>query len=852
MRSLVFCFLASWCAAPLIAHAATLSGVVIDAETGAPVTAAVIHLDNTPHGTLTDQNGAFTLNGLPAGRHIVTVGLIGYRLHKQRVTLGDEPVSLSIALHPEVLPGQTVLVTASRVKDREAPVTFTNLPREEIARTYSVQDVPVLLQSLPSVHAYSDAGNGVGYSYLSVRGFGQKRVNVLINGIPQNGPTSHEVYWVDLPDVLSNVQDIQVQRGVGSSLYGSSAIGGSINVITTNFNPERSVTAFAGAGSYGTRKLSVAFNSGLVDDSYAMYGRFSRITSDGYRQQSWSDLWSYFLGVRRFDPSMTTTLLVYGGPERTHLAYNGVTRAYLDGTVSGDARADRRYNPLTYENEIDTFNQPHYELHHDWQIAPALRLNTTLYAITGEGYYDQFRKARSLEEFRLPTFRVKDPSLYPLSWYTRNADGTPRADANGDYTITKSDLTRRRNVENREYGVLPRMAWEHHGGTLTAGGELRAHSGRHWGQITWLAAPPPGVAPGHLYYDYRERKLTTSAFVQEMAHILPRVTLMADLQAVRHLYTLDRDSLTRYRYDAEFRWISPKAGVNVNITDRLHAFTNIAYARREPITDDLADPQDYWNEPSFAERETTFVGGQIGQIRLKNPTVKPERVINFELGTGYRSPRINAMLTLYHMDFRNEIVPWVGQISEASGNPVTGNADRSVHRGIELEATATPAHFLELGGNVSINNDHFVRYTEHQMDWDAWQTVSLPRNGNRIAGFPTMLANARARLTHGGWSLGATWRYAGRQYLDNAENTANSIAPYHVTDVSLAYRIEKRFGLKGMEVRVSVNNLFDRLYEASGYVDDVYAVASQNAIYATPYFIPAAPRNAFFSIQWEL
>jgi len=210
------------------------------------------------------------------------------------------------------------------------------------------------------------------------------------------------------------------------------------------------------------------------------------------------------------------------------------------------------------------------------------------------------------------------------------------------------------------------------------------------------------------------------------------------------------------------------------------------------------------------------------------------------------------MLTLYHMDFRNEIVPWVGQISEASGNPVTGNADRSVHHGIELEATAKPASFLELGGNVSINNDHFVRYTEHQMDWEAWQTVSLPRNGNRIAGFPTMLANARARLTHGGWSLGAGWRYVGRQYLDNAENAANSIAPSHVTDVSLAYRIEKRFGLKGMEARVSVNNLFDRLYEASGYVDDVYAVASQNAIYATPYFIPAAPRNAFLSIQWEL
>jgi iron complex outermembrane receptor protein len=852
MRSLVYRLALLSVLLPVSAFAGALSGTILDAETGDPVPAAGVFLDNTAYGTLTDQQGTYLLSDLPAGRHVLTVRLIGYRVHKERVTIGDTPLSLLLALTPEVLPGQTVLVTASRAKDRETPVTFSTVTREEIASTYSVQDVPMLLQSLPSVNAYSDAGNGVGYSYLSVRGFNQKRVNVLVNGIPLNGPTSHEVYWVDMPDVLSNVQDIQVQRGVGSSLYGSSAIGGSINIVTTNFSPDRAVTAYTGIGSYNTRKYSFAFNSGLVDNSYAMYGRFSHIRSDGYRDQSWSNLWSYFLGVRRFDPTMTTTFLVYGGPEQTHLAYNGVQRSYLDGTVTGDKRVDRRYNSLSYAGELDNFNQPHYELHHDWQLTPKLRLNSIVYTVTGNGHYDQFRAQRVLEEYRLPAILIDDPTLYPPTWYRSNADGTPRADGSGRFAVRKSDLVRRRNVENAEYGFVPRMAWEHTRGTLTVGGELRSHSGRHWGEITWLAAPPPNTFPDHIYYDYRERKLTTSAFVHEMFHLTPRVTLMADVQAVRHRYSLDRDKLTRYAYDTDFSWISPKAGVNVNISGRVHAFANVAYARREPITDDLADPQDYWNEPSFAARETTIVNGQIETIRLSKPTVQPERVMNYELGTGYRSRDLSVMLTLYRMDFRNEIVPWVGQISEASGTPITGNAERSLHQGIELEATAKPASFLEVGGNVTLNDDHFVRYTEHQMDWDAWQTVSISRNGNRIAGFPTMLANARATVSHSGWRAGATWRYVGRQYLDNAEDRANSLSPYHVTDVTLGYRLGKRFGLKGAEVRLAVNNVFDRLYEASGYVDDVYAVASISSIHATPYYIPAAPRNMFLSFQWEL
>ena len=846
---LLLTFTASALTSP--AQAGTLSGTVRNAETKEPLVAANVFLDNTPYGVATDADGQFALSGIPSGRYTLTASFIGYGVYKKRVEVSDAPLTLVITLHPEVLPGQTVVVTASRAKDRETPVAFSNLTKEDIRKSYYAQDVPVLLETMPSVNAYSDAGNGIGYSYMSIRGFDQKRINVLINGIPHNGPTSHEVYWIDLPDFLSNVEDIQVQRGVGSSLYGSSALGGTVNVVTSNFSTRRTISAYAGMGSFDTRKYSFAFNSGLVDNSYVMCGRFSRIRSDGYRDQSWTSLWSYFLGVARYDATMTTKFQVYGGPEQTHLAYYGVSRDYIEGKITGDVRRDRRFNPLEYENELDNFNQPHYELHHDWQITEDLRLNNTLYTIKGKGSYDQFRKERSLEEYRLPTFVVKDSTLYPASWYEQDAQDQPEADANGEYTVVNSDLIKSRWVEDDEYGWLPRLTWEHGRGTLITGGELRRHRGQHWGMITWLGASPPSINPDYVYYSYAEKKLTVSAFAHEVFRLTPKITLMGDVQAVQHTYSLSRDTVTHYSYTTDFRWMSPKAGINFNLTDRIHLFGNVSMTKREPVTSDLVDPQDYWSEPNFAGRDTVRAGGRITEIRLSRPTVGPERMINYELGAGYRSPHLSATANLYHMDFRNEIVPYAGQISEASGLPVTGNAERSVHQGVELEASVKPLSFVEVSGNLSVNDDHFVRYTENVMDWDAWTPVSVVRDGKRIAGFPAMLANVRGIVSHWGWTAGLTWRYVGRQYLDNSETQDNSVAPYHVTDLMLAYRFGSRFGLRGLEVRLQVNNVFDQLYEAAGYMDDVYAVASEGEIYGTPYFIPAATRNAFLSIQWE-
>ena len=832
--------------------AATITGFVMNAESGDPIIGANVYLDDTPYGVVTGTDGAFRITGVPDGAYRVTASHVGYTVYKKRVTVDGDFSGMTVFLQPEVLSGQTVVVTATRAKDRETPVTFSNLSREDIEQRYSTQDVPMLLQTMPSAYAYSDAGNGVGYSYLKIRGFDQKRINVLINGIPHNGPTSHEVYWIDMPDLLANAEDVQVQRGVGNSLFGSNALGGTVNIITNNYNTEPSISAYMGTGSFATRKYSFALNSGLAANRYVMYGRFSRITSDGYRDQSWTRLSSYFFGVARYDENMTTKVHIYGGPEETHLSYYGVTRDYLEGNISGDRRVDRRHNPLTYENELDTFTQPHYELHHDWQVTPKVRLGNTLYTIKGEGEYDQFRRDRDFTEFRLPTFSVADPNLYPSSWYRRDANGNPEGDEFGRYTITKSDLIRKRWVQNDEYGWLPRVTLDHRNGSLTVGGELRLHEGLHRGTITWLGATPPNVTPGYEYYRYTENKRTVSAFIHESYGLTPFVTLMGDVQAVSHTYRLGKDPITSYEHETTYRWLSPKFGVNINLTDRIHTFASIAHAQREPISSDLVDPQDYWNVPNFTRADTLRTGGEVTAIRLSDPTVEPERMVNVEVGAGYRSPSLSLSANVYHMDFRNEIVPWVGQINEDSGLPATGNADRSVHQGIEIEFGARPASFFELSGNLNVNADRFINYTEHAMDWDAWETVSVVRDGNRIALFPAVLGNLRGTVSLGGASASVAWRYVGRQYLDNSETTEYSIDPFHTTDLIVAYEFGRRWGVKNLRIELQITNVFDRLYAAGGYMDDVYAVASEGKVYGTPYFIPAATRSAFLSMQWKL
>ncbi len=333
----------------------------------------------------------------------------------------------------------------------------------------------MLLSDVPGIYAYSDAGNGIGYTYLKIRGFDQKRISVMINGIPLNDPEDHQVYWVDMPDFLSSVHDIQIQRGVGSSIYGTSSFGGTVNIQTSEMNLPRQIKVSAGTGTYNTKKYSLNLHSGLIDNQYAISARFTKISTDGYRENSAVDLWSYFLSAARYTLNTSTFINVYGGPELTHASW--------EASPESELRKNHRYNPISYKNEVDNFNQPHYELHHRWQLTDNLNWKNSVYYISGKGYYEGFKfeedyeKKEELFNYGFQPFYLPDSTL-----------------------VERTDLVRQKWEDKNHIGWISRVDWDHSCGALTCGLDGYIFDSNHRGKVVWAAQLPPGTSPEKNYY----------------------------------------------------------------------------------------------------------------------------------------------------------------------------------------------------------------------------------------------------------------------------------------------------------------------------------------------------------------
>ena len=321
---------------PALAGAGEIIGRVLDAETGAPLAYANVWVEDTDSGAISNRDGGFRLEAPSGAALTLVVSYLNYENASLTLAPGAGPVE--VLLERSVIVEDPILVTATRIRPHLDPVPVKNMDRETLDRRYWAQDPPMLLAETPGVYAYNEGGAGLGNSYLRLRGFAQSRVSVMINGIPLNGGDSHEVWWVDLPDFAASLKDVQVQRGVMGSLYGSTALGGSINLVTDSFARERSLRLSSGAGSWGTLKSSVEYSSGLLDEALSFNLRLSSLETDGYRDQSWMKSWAYFANLSRQGERSTTRLNFYGGPENTHLAYKGITREQLEN--------ERERNPL--------------------------------------------------------------------------------------------------------------------------------------------------------------------------------------------------------------------------------------------------------------------------------------------------------------------------------------------------------------------------------------------------------------------------------------------------------------------------------------------------------------------------
>ncbi len=701
-------------------------------------------------------------------------------------------------------------VTGLRAAAGETPVTVSNLDREEIERRYWAQDVPILLESVPGFYASNDSGNGIGYSYFYLRSFDMRRTAVSLNGVPLNDAHSHGLFFIDLADFLATTGDIQVQRGVGTTLYGGSAIGGSIDLRTAPPLPQRRLRLVALGGSYGTSRLSLSYDTGLVDERWAATFRYSRVTSNGYRDQSWADMWSYFGSLVRTGETTTLRINLFGGPEETHLAYEGVTRPYLDGEITGDERRDRRFNPLVYPGEIDSFFQPHYQLIHTWRLSPSLVLQNTLFFFSGDGYFQQFKEDGWLPEYGLEPFPGPDGRL-----------------------IDTSDLVRRREVDEWDAGLIPSLEWSHSGGrgSLQLGAALRLHSGRHFGIVQWAQHYPPELPPDHRTYDYELDKATLQPFVQESWSFGPRWSLLAGLTWTHHRYEMHDDRINGIEIDSTYSFLLPRLGVTCRPGDRWSLYANVSRGGREPAFRDLYDPQDYWSPPP--------------------QDLEPEELTDYELGARHTWSAGSAALNLYYLDFSNAIV-WAGGLDN-NGDPVTANGAVTEHYGLELDLEWTPLPRWRVLLSGALAESRIVDFVEYGFDGEA-----IDHSGNSLPISPRWLATLQLIGGAGPVDGFLQLRYVDDFYLDNTEDmrrypeirqAAGYIhrvnEAYATVDLGLeldlgpraaSFVSARRLGLQGR-----VNNLGDALYTTFGYFDG-----------EQPVWIPAATRNAYLglTIDW--
>ncbi len=768
-------------------------GAVVDQNTGNPVIGAHVVLSSQGKDVareVTGVDGTFDLRGLQPGTYVLSVSHIAYEPFEDTLRLKDKDVRLIVRLNPSTILMPPIDVQAARVSETDG-VPFTEIASDLIGKLYTNEEPPTIFDKTPGVFAYSEDGLGIANSHLNIRGFPSNRILVMINGIPVNDPESHTVYWVDYPDILSDASEIQVQRGVASSLYGVSAFGGLVNVQTFDFSRSKFVNLTFGYGSFNTRKFTFRYSSGAVGN-WAFYTRFSKIYTDGWRERSWVNSWSYYIGAEHFTDKSSTKLLIWGGPEKLHYSYWGITKEEFE--------ENPRYNPITYENEIDNFYQPHYELFHTRRLTENLTATLTAFYIHGKGYCEQYRWDQDFSDYLLPD---------KIDTVGVDSAGNPIVD-----TITSSDLVRRRWVDEREIGLNAQFAWKPPTTEIDFGFGGMHHRGSHWGEVVWAAIwPNPEVKTLHRYYDFMMDRPFLWGFVS-LRHELGPVAVIADLSVQHRSYKFYNDRRDNITFDIPYTFIIPRLGFSKVFNDKFSAYVSVARSEREPSARNIYDAtHPYESEPLIDSNG--------------NPLIKPEKLIDFESGATYRFGRGEFNLTLYRMDFRDELVP-NGAVTD-EGYPRLGNAASSLHQGIEVEAEYRPVRWLKfrISGHKSI--DRLSEMTVYVPSGDS--TVAVTYRDKTIPGFPSEKLNAIAEFSMGKISGWVELQYRGRIYVDLENREDISIDPHALVNLGIELHPRKNFDLG-----VKLINIENKPYLQYGVYDAEWGEA---------YYYPAAPMRIF-------
>lgn len=806
---------AAWAQGPV-------SGTILDGRSQQGLPGATILLDGAAVGT-TDARGAFQLPSVAAGPHELRVTFVGYEALSQGLSGQPEARQLSLALQPTAILTGEAVVTAQRANDRTG-TAYTDVSREELNRRNFGQDLPYLLDQTPSVVVNSDAGAGVGYTDIRIRGTSNTGINMTINGVPLNDAESRGSFLVNLPDLASSVSSLQIQRGVGTSQNGGAAFGASINISTLDNRREAYAESQNSYGSFNTWKNNVQFGTGLVGKYFTFDGRLSRISTDGYLNRASSDLKSYYLAAGYQQKSTLLKFITFSGRQKTYQAWNGVPEPAITGNSallsqfvqSGElstadsarvVREGRRYSYYTYDNQTDNYQQNHYQLHLAQGLGEDWNLGLTGHLTRGFGYYESFRARRKFADYALPDVII------------------------GQDTLTRTDLVDQKWLDNYFYGgtfALNYQPKQNDRLQATIGGAWNRFENDHYGEIIWARYASTSSIRQRYYFN-DARKTDYNAYARATWQLIDRLGVYADVQ-VRHIdYRIDgieddqNDVTTRARYT----FFNPKAGATFTLAEGQQLYASYAVGQREPVRSDFTD-RPAGDVSAKAERLGDFEGG----YRATLPGL---------LGAG-TTLRLEA--NYFYMNYRNQLVA-TGQLNDV-GTALRTNAARSYRTGVELTGAAAWADKLSLTATATLSRNRILNYRNVSYDADYNVVIDDVARTTTISYSPSFVgATTLEGQPLRGLRLALLGKAVSEQFLDNTASQQRRIAPYQVLDFRARYSIHPSF-MREIELGLLVNNVLNRRYAANGYTYS-YVGASGGPETFNWYF-PQATRNFLASV----
>ncbi len=682
---------------------------------------------------------------------------------------------------------QDVQVMSIRA-DKKTPVAFSNLDKQALQQVNFGKDIPYLLSMTPSVTMSSDAGTGIGYTGIHVRGTDPTRINVTANGVPLNDGESSQLYWVNIGDFASSVQSMQIQRGVGTSTNGAGAFGATVNMQTDNLGTKPFATIDLSGGSYYTHKETFRFGTGIMGGHWAIQGRLSNIASKGYIDRASANLASYFLQGGYFSDNTVVKLVTFNGQEKTYHAWDYASKADME-------KYGRRYNPcgkykdangqtVFYDNQTDNYHQQHYQLILNQRLGQDWKLNAALHYTKGSGYYEQYKTDQKLYKYWAST--VKDEL---------------------------SDIIRQKRMDNDFYGAIASVNYDNHERlSASIGGGWNKYDGDHFGKLVWVRTPgTQTINPNQTYYDNNAKKTDANIYGKVNYTLLKGLNGYVDLQ-YRHVGYRSTGTSQEFdgvgqqlpiEFDKTYDFFNPKFGLSYQINNNQQVYISYAIAHKEPTRNDFED--------------------MLAEADLVEP--QAERLNDLEVGYKYESPLFSAGANFYYMDYKNQFVLTGAQ--DTNGEMIARNIEKSYRMGIELSASLRPVKGFLWDVNATWSKNRAKDMLLNVIDPNTWDSQQMNVGDTPLAFSPDWIVNNMFRYEYNGFAASLMTKYVSKQMMTNSgfesyidEDNGNALVSavidaYCVSDLDLSYTFPLR-SLKSITVGCTVYNLFNHEYESNG------------------------------------